>query len=75
LVVGINEHYYAASKRPEPALAKLPLLPENFIARYEKLLEGPFTPAGRRSTVHALAALAAELAPWLPGENEEKIRS
>jgi hypothetical protein len=73
LLFAINEHYDPATKRPEQALAKLPWLPGNFSARYEQLFEGPFTPAGRGSTVNALTALTAELAPWLPGENEEKI--
>jgi hypothetical protein len=73
ILFAINEHYDPATKRPEPALAKLPRLPDNFIARYEQLLEGPFTPTSRHSTVNALTTLTAELAPWIPGANEEKM--
>lgn len=62
LLFASNERYNPASKRIEVELARLPLLPHNFINRYEKLLEGPFTSAGRRSTVQALTTLSAELA-------------
>ncbi len=60
LLFAINETYDPAAKRSEQMLKRLPHLPDNFLARYEKLLEGPFTPAGQRSTATELTILVDE---------------
>lgn len=60
LLFAINEIYDPAAKRSEQELAKLALLPSHFIARYTKLLEGPFTPTGQRQVVADLTKLATE---------------
>jgi len=56
----LNEKYDPATKRQERELAKLALLPANFVLRYENLLEGPFTAAGQHTTVEELTRLIEE---------------
>lgn len=42
LLFAINQRYDPASKRRELDIGKLPLLPTNFLERYEKILAGSF---------------------------------
>jgi predicted nucleotidyltransferase len=62
ILFALNERYDPASKRTERELARLTCLPECFLVRYGQMLEGPFTPAGRRASASEFAALAQETA-------------
>ncbi|MCX6046421.1 MAG: hypothetical protein NT075_15045 [Chloroflexi bacterium] len=66
LLFAINETYDPAAKRAEHELAKLPLAPRHFMARYTKLLEGPFTPTGQRHAASDLASLVTETIELIP---------
>jgi hypothetical protein len=62
ILFALNEHYDPASKRTERELARLSFLPERFLVRYQQMLEGPFTPHGRRAATIEFAALVQETA-------------
>ena len=66
LLFAINEKYDSATKRSEHELSKLALLPNQFMARYEKLLEGPFTPTGQQTIAVELSSLAEETVQLIP---------
>jgi hypothetical protein len=57
----LNEHYDPATKRPEQELCKLPVLPVQFVARFVRLLEGPFDPRSRTRVADELTRLVGEV--------------
>jgi hypothetical protein len=61
ILYALNEHYDLATKRPEQALRKLAVLPDQFVARFVRLLEGPFAPRSRPHVVDALTRLVGEV--------------
>jgi hypothetical protein len=61
ILYAFNEHYDPATKRPEHELSKLAVLPDQFVARFIRLLEGPFDPQGRQRVVDELAILVEEV--------------
>ncbi len=66
LLFTLNETYDPATKRSEKMLKKLTYLPEDFIIRYEKVLEGPFTRPGQCTVVAELTKLIEETKRLLP---------
>lgn len=66
LLFALNETYDPATKRSEKMLKRLTHLPKDFIARYEKVLEGPFTRSGQRTVVAELTKLIEETKQLLP---------
>jgi hypothetical protein len=58
---GLNEHYDPATKRPEQALRTLAVLPERFVDRLVRLLEGPFDPGSRPHVMDELTRLVEEV--------------
>jgi predicted nucleotidyltransferase len=72
LLFAINETYDPAAKRSEHELSKLPLLPNHFIVRYKKLLEGPFTPAGQRQAAAELTDLVTETIQLIPAPERKR---
>ena len=56
----INERYHPGTPRAERELAQLPTLPDDFLARYRRVLTGPFDPVGQRRAVDELARLVGE---------------
>ena len=70
LLLAINETYDLAAKRAERELSKLTLLPDHFMARYQKLLEGPFTPAAQRQVVAELTDLVTETIQLIPASGD-----
>ena len=61
LLFALNEKYDPATKRSEIEYEKLSLLPPDFLARYTKLLEGPFDRNGRQRVIHELETLVVEI--------------
>jgi predicted nucleotidyltransferase len=61
LLFALNERYDPAAKRLEEVYRSLPILPANFLERYNGLLETPLTPQGRLKIVTGLQTLAAEI--------------
>jgi hypothetical protein len=61
LLFALNERYSPASKRLEEAYRHLPILPANFLERYNGLLETPLTAPGRLKIVAGLQALVGEI--------------
>jgi hypothetical protein len=61
VLYALNEHYDPATKRPEQELHKLTVLPDQFVARFVRLLEGPFDPRSRPHVVDELASLVGEV--------------
>jgi hypothetical protein len=57
----LNERYDPATKRLEQVFPGLPILPHDFIERYNGLLESPLTPPGRLKIVGGLQALVDEI--------------
>ena len=57
----LNERYDPATKRVEQVFPGLPILPRDFIERYNGLLESPLTPPGRLKIVAGLQALVDEI--------------
>lgn len=71
LLLAINETYDPATKRSEKMLKKLAHLPDNFISRYEKVLEGPFTQAGQHVIAAELAKLIEETKLLIPTQLQQ----
>jgi len=61
LLFALNERYDPAAKRLEEIYRSLPILPANFLERYNGLLETPLTPPGRLKIVAGLQALVGEI--------------
>jgi hypothetical protein len=61
ILYAVNEYYDPATKRPEQELSKLAVVPDRFVERYIRLLEGPFDPQGRQHLVGELAILVDEV--------------
>ena len=61
LLFALNERYDPAAKRLEEVYRSLPILPANFLERYNGLLETPLTPSGRLKIVAGLQALVGEI--------------
>ena len=61
LLFALNERYDPATKRLEQVYRRLPIMPANFLERYNQLLETPLTPPGRLKIVAGLQGLAAEI--------------
>jgi len=61
VLYALNEHYDPATKRAEAVLRQLALLPERFVDRFVRLLEGPFDPRSRPAVVHELTCLVDEV--------------
>jgi predicted nucleotidyltransferase len=61
LLFALNERYSPATKRLEEAYRSLPILPANFLERYNVLLETPLTPPGRLKIVAGLQALVDDI--------------
>jgi hypothetical protein len=61
LLFALNRRYSPATKRLEEAYRSLPVLPANFLERYDDLLLTPLTPPGREKIVAGLQALVAEI--------------
>jgi hypothetical protein len=61
VLYALNEHYDPATKRPEQELCKLAILPDQFVARFVRLLEGPFDPRSRPHVVDKLTRLVGEV--------------
>lgn len=57
----LNDTYDPATKRVEAALGRLQRLPPQFVPRYTRMLEGPFTGSHRQTIVDELAALTREV--------------
>ena len=62
LLFALNQRYDPATKRLEEVYRTLPILPANFLERYNSLLETPLTPPGRLKIVSGLQALVSEFA-------------
>lgn len=61
LLFALNERYSPATKRLEEAYCRLPILPANFLERYNGLLETPLTPPGRLEIMAGLQALVDDI--------------
>lgn len=61
LLYAINEKYHPASKRCEQNLARLKVLPRDFLARYGGILTGPFDAAGQARAVAEYTRLVEEV--------------
>jgi predicted nucleotidyltransferase len=61
ILYAANEHYDSATKRPEQELKKLAIVPDQFVARFIQLQEGPFDTQGRQRVVGELAILVDEI--------------
>jgi predicted nucleotidyltransferase len=61
LLFALNERYSPATKRLEEAYRSLPILPENFLERYNNLLETPLTPSGRLEMMTRLQELVDDI--------------
>ena len=61
LLFALNERYDPATKRIEEAYQELTILPDNFLHRYQALLETPLTNDGRKEVVRELQALVDEI--------------
>jgi hypothetical protein len=61
LLFALNERYNPATKRLEEAYRSLPILPANFLKRYNGLLETPLTPPGRLKIVAGLQTLVDDI--------------
>ncbi len=61
LLFALNERYSPATKRLEEAYRRLPILPANFLERYNGLLETPLTPPGRLKIVADLQAMVGDI--------------
>jgi len=61
LLFALNERYSPATKRLEEVYRHLPILPPNFLERYNKLLETPLTLSGRLIIVAGLQALVDDI--------------
>jgi len=57
IVFALNERYDPATKRIEQTYATMNRLPQDFLARYTRILEIPLTGEGRREVVSELEAL------------------
>jgi predicted nucleotidyltransferase len=60
IVFALNERYDPAAKRVEQAYATMNRLPQDFLARYNRILEIPLTGDGRREVVSELETLTKE---------------
>jgi hypothetical protein len=61
VLYALNEHYNPATKRPEQELSKLTIMPDRFVERFVRLLEGPFDPKGRQHVTDELTVLVEEV--------------
>ena len=61
VLYALNEHYDPATKRPEQELRKLAVLPDRFVDRFVRLLEGPFDPRSRPHVMDELTRLVEEV--------------
>jgi len=62
LLYALNDLYDPADKRAERTiLPTLPLLPNNFLARWAMVVHGPFDDAGQRERASILASLVADV--------------
>jgi hypothetical protein len=57
----LNEYYDPATKRPEQVLRTLAVLPERFVDRLVRLLEGPFDPGHHPHVMDELTRLVEEV--------------
>lgn len=61
LLFALNERFSPAAKRLEETYHSLPILPANFLERYNGLLETPLTRPGRLKIVAGLQALVDDI--------------
>ena len=61
ILFALNGRYDPATKRVEKVLSDLKIVPKDFVKRYEKILETPLTPSGRKEIVSELQTLVAEI--------------
>lgn len=61
MLFAINECYDPATKRTEEAYRELAVLPNDFMKRFERVLETPMTPAGRRQVLTLLHDLLSDV--------------
>lgn len=61
VLYALNEQYDPATKRVEQSLAALPLLPADFLRRYEEVLSLPLDPEGRQSVMRQYELLTEDL--------------
>ncbi len=61
ILYAVNEHYDPATKRSEQELAKLTVIPGEFVERFVRILEGPFDHKGRQRVVDELTGLVGEV--------------
>jgi predicted nucleotidyltransferase len=61
LLFALNECYDPATKRTEEAYSKLTILPDDFLHRYNAILETPLTTDGRKGVARELQALVDEI--------------
>jgi hypothetical protein len=61
LLFAVNEKYDPVTKRVELDLGRLALLPQDFHARYARILKGPFDAAGQARTVKEYGDLIREV--------------
>jgi predicted nucleotidyltransferase len=61
VLYALNQHYDPATKRPEQALRHLAVLPERFVERFVRLLEGPFDLRSRPHIMDELTRLVGEV--------------
>jgi hypothetical protein len=66
VLYALNEHYDPATKRPEQELRTLAVLPERFVDRFVRLLEGPFDVRSRPHVVDELTRLVGEVSHLVP---------
>ena len=70
MLFALNERYDPATKRVEEAYRRLAILPDRFAERYNRILETPLTPAGRRQVVAALQGLVHDVKDLLKQQAE-----
>jgi hypothetical protein len=63
VLFAVNECYDPATKRRERDLKSLALLPNDFLKRYKRVFEGPFSEVGRRRVLEELASLVEDIFP------------
>ena len=69
ILFALNDMYDPASRWDEKTiLPTLISVPEDFLARYNYVLEGPFDDAGARARAQAFAALASEILRMVESE-------
>ncbi len=73
IVFALNERYDPAAKRMEQTYATMSSLPQDFLTRYNRVLEIPLTGDGRRKVVSELETLTKEFEIMIDMEAKQPV--